>query len=566
MKISSDVAVDLLFSFFKKTLAAQLILLCQPLLFAQQTSAFIEQSNYEYLERIFVKVPAVQEATLAFFEASEQLRNFSPNNEKKLTRLHADIIDISSAAELEQWKNLTMAEEKVAFLQRFWLGRDPTPATPANERLVEHYTRLLHAREKYRWLDFRGYDDRGMIYIQYGAPDDKVEDVINSGTGSVASWVYNHFRKPVNFDFIDNGSGYYRLNNRLTDAIVVVRPQSYIDAISDLVRRRVTLHTNYAKLYWDIQEILGQTGRRPTSSNPQQGFHEIRARIDQAFNEAVLQSEKNQALLPKVVTEVFQNIDDLPCVVNLAQFKGADNQPELIAAFGFKKAVLKGQADTIQAVSAIRDTKLAISKSHNLAFRPAEISEEFVAVETYSLPLGKYYYSLDLTNAAGRQRGLQDFTVILGKYPQGILHLSNVIFAKKIIPSSDYLQDHYSFKRHHLVITPYPFTNLKRDKQFFVYFEIYDLQLDASGETFYEIQYEIKAPEKKGLLASLNPFGKSGGSISVSDTRRGKTTTEPTYLQIDFSNLRSGKYNLIVRVTDKVASLTKETKLTFELE
>ncbi|MDZ7290840.1 MAG: hypothetical protein ONB44_06520 [candidate division KSB1 bacterium] len=116
---------------------------------------------------------------------------------------------------------------------------------------------------------------------------------------------------------------------------------------------------------------------------------------------------------------------------------------------------------------------------------------------------------------------------------------------------------------------PYPFPALKRSVPMFVYFEIYDLKRDEAGETFYEIEYEVNAPSKKGLsslLASLNPFGKSGGSISVSEMRQGNAAVEPIYLQLDFSQLRSGKYNLLVRVTDKLANITKESKLEFELE
>jgi len=35
---------------------------------------------------------------------------------------------------------------------------------------------------------------------------------------------------------------------------------------------------------------------------------------------------------------------------------------------------------------------------------------------------------------------------------------------------------------------------------------------------------------------------------------------------LDFSQLRGGKYDLIVRVTDKLVNVTKESKLQFELE
>ena len=82
----------------------------------------------------------------------------------------------------------------------------------------------------------------------------------------------------------------------------------------------------------------------------------------------------------------------------------------------------------------------------------------------------------------------------------------------------------------------------------------------------YDTVYEVDTTKKKSFWASLNPFDKTPGSIVVSETRRGKAATEPTYLQLDFSRLSKGAYNLVVRVTDKVANTTKESALEIELE
>ena len=59
---------------------------------------------------------------------------------------------------------------------RFWLERDPTPDTPLNERLVEHWTRIVEARSlfaRHRRSPY-GTDDRGVIYVRYGPPDEDI--------------------------------------------------------------------------------------------------------------------------------------------------------------------------------------------------------------------------------------------------------------------------------------------------------------------------------------------------------------------------------------------------------
>lgn len=58
-------------------------------------------------------------------------------------------------------------------IKMFWIERDPTPTTPVNERLVEHWQRIHHARRNYVYNHSSPYrtDDRGIYYVKYGTPD-----------------------------------------------------------------------------------------------------------------------------------------------------------------------------------------------------------------------------------------------------------------------------------------------------------------------------------------------------------------------------------------------------------
>ena len=58
-------------------------------------------------------------------------------------------------------------------VKRFWIERDPTPATLVNERLVEHWKRIAYARETFVYNHSSAYrtDDRGTFYVKYGLPD-----------------------------------------------------------------------------------------------------------------------------------------------------------------------------------------------------------------------------------------------------------------------------------------------------------------------------------------------------------------------------------------------------------
>lgn len=73
-------------------------------------------------------------------------------------------------------------------IKRFWLERDPTPTTTLNERLVEHWERIIHARRNYDYNRSSPYrtDDRGIFYVKYGKPDR-----INAGTLTITAFDLN---------------------------------------------------------------------------------------------------------------------------------------------------------------------------------------------------------------------------------------------------------------------------------------------------------------------------------------------------------------------------------------
>ena len=57
-------------------------------------------------------------------------------------------------------------------IARFWLEHDPTPESVLNERLVEHWKRIVEARDRYRYNLSSAYetDDRGIVFVKYGPP------------------------------------------------------------------------------------------------------------------------------------------------------------------------------------------------------------------------------------------------------------------------------------------------------------------------------------------------------------------------------------------------------------
>jgi TonB family protein len=131
--------------------------------------------------------------------------------------LNEDVTYIISDRERAAYKALTTDEERVKFVEQFWLRRDPTPGTPENEFKEEHYRRIAYANEHFAADEPGWKTDRGRIYITFGPPDE-LESHPSGGPDSAApseKWLYRHIDgigDRVIIEFTDvNRTGDYRM-------------------------------------------------------------------------------------------------------------------------------------------------------------------------------------------------------------------------------------------------------------------------------------------------------------------------------------------------------------------
>src|SRR5579859_6654851 len=87
------------------------------------------------------------------------------------TWLDQDVEYIITDDERKAFKNLSNDEEREAFIEQFWLRRNPNPDSPDNEFREEHYRRIAYANEHYAAGKPGWKTDRGHIYISFGKPD-----------------------------------------------------------------------------------------------------------------------------------------------------------------------------------------------------------------------------------------------------------------------------------------------------------------------------------------------------------------------------------------------------------
>jgi len=87
------------------------------------------------------------------------------------TWLNQDVVWIITDEEARAFKTLSNDEERDAFIEQFWLRRNPSPDSPENEFREEHYRRIAYANEHFAAGKPGWKTDRGHIYIAYGKPD-----------------------------------------------------------------------------------------------------------------------------------------------------------------------------------------------------------------------------------------------------------------------------------------------------------------------------------------------------------------------------------------------------------
>lgn len=184
--------------------------------------------------------------------------------------LRDDIAWIADSAELAGFDSTT-TESRAQWLRTFWETRDVESLRERGERLAEHYRRIGFAKANFRLLSLdrkyelnelwvnrdAPFDDRGLLYIRHGEPDDTAS-AVRAGACPNVSWRYRRPEGNLVFHFVarENPND-WRLVETLANvsgeagATTRVRragSDRSCTVIDDLLESRASLDPIYAKL------------------------------------------------------------------------------------------------------------------------------------------------------------------------------------------------------------------------------------------------------------------------------------------------------------------------------
>jgi GWxTD domain-containing protein len=155
------------------------VYLCFPVPADAQQPVQIQQENYDtyrsasgFLQRIVSEnnKESFAEATLRYLTVLEY--GTFPEDDLELLQEDFRLLQLLNGTELPGGDPGMKPADMAGEMRAFWIRNDPTPGMPANERLIEHVSRVMYAAKHYTSeKDTTGLDERGKIYIRYGEPD-----------------------------------------------------------------------------------------------------------------------------------------------------------------------------------------------------------------------------------------------------------------------------------------------------------------------------------------------------------------------------------------------------------
>jgi tetratricopeptide (TPR) repeat protein len=445
-------------------------------------------------------------------------------------------------------------------LRQVWLDRDPAPASAYNRRLTEHYNRLLHADAHYRYDELRHRSfrdlnakeieyppwfeinttlcDRGMIYLRFGKPDEEVRrDVADKNT---MSWLYqaNGYRPKMIYHFVN-------ARNAPTNYWVMTTGFHEKEIVEDMV-------------HWDRVYQLQAMNKN------EQAYEEMR----ENRLETVDFSFRNDS-------HAFSaDVKPLPFFYAWLTFHESDQQDLLQVEYSLPLPetlpLLPESVRQVEVGLVVMDEgrTQVFKKTDSIAVRNPALLNRFhgQAIGQFEVPLRRKDYVVRLHAISDDERFVFTWqqTISCRDTLKHRLSCSPLKLAYNIEPRSGA----GSRFRKDIDVIPNPSGQYHTFDPLFVYYEIYNLSLDANGRSDYAIEFSVNQKnKKKNLLDKMADAFKEGKKSEVATKygRAGKRINESNYYLLDISRLKPGDYDLMLRISDNRSGEFAEAKTGFEI-
>jgi GWxTD domain-containing protein len=497
------------------------------------------------------------------------------------TWLEQDVAYIISDEERKSFKTLSNDEEREAFIEQFWLRRNPSPDSPENEFREEHYRRIAYANEHFAAGKPGWKTDRGHIYISYGKPDE-IESHPSGGTyqrpsaeggGETSTfpfevWRYRYLEsigENVELEFVDTcqcGDYHFTIDRGEKDALLHV-PNAGLTLSEESHRSKKADRFN-----GDGLETLGLGQASNTNQSKQFDRIELAAKI---FAPPPVQFHDLDAFLSEhkllsgpvfpfdVRTDYVKVTDSTVLVPVTVQMKNRD------ITFNTKEGVAKGEVNILGKVTTITHKTVQTFEDTVEVEQPAELLEKSLdrqSVYWKALPLPPGHYRLDIAvkdvNNADHM-GYFGKSLDVPEFHDEKLATSSLILADQMNTVDSHSIGSGSFVIGNTYIRPRVSSNpskpvqFKRSQQLSFWMQVYNLGIDeATKSNQATVTYQIlkttaataSTPASDTVVFEKHLDSKELGSHSD------QMTVENT---LPIAGLEPGKYKVTIKINDAIS-------------
>lgn len=483
--------------------------------------------------------------------------------------LYKDLSIVASSKEADAFLN-TPEQERGQLWRTFWATRDPDPTTRINERLVEHYRRMIYSRLHFS-MGKDPWDRRGEIYVRYGHPDDRQQFILKSGE----------------------------------DVVNAIFPTGMrdVDMIRETSRQRFDMRVSTGAPFQDIGLFSARAGRETKSvAFPTESWVYVPFGLEIFFTDQRNSKAFDYPLqvidLPEQATNIgstdrlvysFLNTprkqteelirkvpeshrydyggEPLSFVYQLASFKGAGDRADVEVAYSLPAAQLGnvedglGERTWLSGRIALQDMDFSYVQA--MPFRMGPLRRPASAQDNLQLSTGAFRFSaqpgayrsaVSLRDSLSQKFGIFTAPLQISDYSSDRMLLSDVKLAASILPTDAAGQ----LVRNGLFITPHPARLYSSATPVFIYYEIYNLDRDAEGRTGFRTELEIAArePRRNIVLRFLTALGRMVSQRSDDQTAyvtfedSGTSPDDFKYTSIETADLDPGTYTMTLTVTD----------------
>jgi GWxTD domain-containing protein len=468
-----------------------------------------------------------------------------------------EVAYIIDSEEEAAFKRLKTDEERDAFIELFWLRRDPTPDTTDNEYKDDYYRRIVEANEKFSSGIPGWKTDRGRIYVMHGEPDE-IQTHAMGGTyyrpteegGGVTStfpfekWRYRHIDgigNNVELEFVDSSmSGEYRLSFDPSekDALLHVPGVGLTEfEMANGLDKADRLNRDHAA----FGNPLGQDVRMSTFDRLQLSNDILRPPpVKYKDLERLVASRATFKDVPFDIRTDNLKITDVSVLTPITlqvPYRSLSFKEE--QGIQYASMRISGVISTLNSKTVHRFEHMAELPVTSALFRPDGVA---MYQESANIAPGLYRLHVLVEDVRTGNKGTQTKALEVKRFPEGNLSASSLIIADDIQPLPPRAVT-AQFQIGSLKVRPTVKNEFRRDQTMNLFLQVYNLKLDEKSHkpsVSTEILVTRDGQEVKKVVDEAIDVANAAQQMNI-------------IRQLEMKEFDPGEYNVQVKVKDNLA-------------